>query len=220
MAGNVAPKIIIDGLVLSLDAANPRSFFSGSTVWNDLTANITNGSLINGPIYSSVDSGGINFDGLDDYVNLGNSSVTQFPNNTPWTISITAELLTQNVAFAGLMVKGSSVTSGVLIFYSNNGRIYFKHNNSQPTYVTTTLNTPFQYTVTYSGGGTTRIYLNGVYQNNGPLISSVDTTNNLFLGRGDDYGNVRIYNFSKYSKQLSDNDVLQNYNKIKTRFGL
>lgn len=220
MAFRYSPKIVTDGLVLYLDAANPKSFVSGSTTWNDLTSNINNGSLINSPVYSTTDNGGITFDGLDDYVNLGNNSITQFSNNNPWSISITAKLLSQNVTYPGFLIKGNSVTTGILIFYSDNGRIYLKHNNSQPTYVTTTLNTIFQYTVTYSGSGSTRVYLNGIYQNNGPSISSIDTTNNLFLGRGDSYGNVRLYNFLKYNRQLSDNDVLQNYNTIKTRFGL
>jgi hypothetical protein len=38
MAGTVAPNIVTDGLVLYLDAANTKSYVSGSTTWVDIAA--------------------------------------------------------------------------------------------------------------------------------------------------------------------------------------
>jgi hypothetical protein len=38
MAGTVAPNIVTDGLVLYLDAANTKSYVSGSTTWVDMAA--------------------------------------------------------------------------------------------------------------------------------------------------------------------------------------
>ena len=74
MAFRYSPKIITDGLVLFLDAANPKSFVSGSTTWNDLTTNFNNGTLVNDPTYSLTNSGNIVFDGTDDNIQLGNAS--------------------------------------------------------------------------------------------------------------------------------------------------
>jgi hypothetical protein len=37
MAFNYSPKIVTDGLVLYLDAANSKSYVSGSTTWNDIS---------------------------------------------------------------------------------------------------------------------------------------------------------------------------------------
>jgi hypothetical protein len=37
MAFNYSPKIVTDGLVLYLDAANPKSYVSGSTTWVDMS---------------------------------------------------------------------------------------------------------------------------------------------------------------------------------------
>ena len=68
MAFSYSPKIITDGLVLYLDAANPYSYVSGSTVWNDISRTMTSGSLINGPTFSSANNGSIVFDGVNDYV--------------------------------------------------------------------------------------------------------------------------------------------------------
>ena len=62
------PPTVTSGLVLSLDAANSKSYVSGSTVWRDMSGNGYTGSLINDPVYSSANSGVITFDGVNDYV--------------------------------------------------------------------------------------------------------------------------------------------------------
>jgi hypothetical protein len=66
MAGTVAPNIVTDGLAFYLDAANTKSYVSGSTTWTDI-ANLTNGTLTNGPTFNSANGGSIVFDGVDDY---------------------------------------------------------------------------------------------------------------------------------------------------------
>ena len=65
------PRIVTDGLVLCLDAANKRSYPGSGTTWTDKVGG-NNGTLINGPTFSSDNGGVIVFDGSDDYVNFGN----------------------------------------------------------------------------------------------------------------------------------------------------
>jgi len=216
------PNIITDGLVLYLDAANSRSYPGTGTTWNDLTPNVNIGTLTNGPSFDSEFNGNITCDGINDFVSLPNNTATQFPNTSAWSFSVTAKLLSQNTAYAGIFIKGIADTNspGILLFYYNSGSVILKQSSSQPTSVNASINAAFNYTVTYNGSTTTRVYLNDTYRNNGPTISSVDTSNTLQLGNGDFYGNVRIYNFVKYNRLLSDAEILQNYNAIKTRFGL
>jgi hypothetical protein len=66
MAFNYSPKIVTDGLVLYLDAANSKSYVSGSTTWSDLSRGGNNGTLTNGPTYSSAKGGIIILDGSND----------------------------------------------------------------------------------------------------------------------------------------------------------
>lgn len=71
-------NIVTNGLILNLDAANPRSYappFNGTT-WQNLVAvsSSISGTLTNGPVFSTSGSGCIVFDGVDDF--------TSFPNNT------------------------------------------------------------------------------------------------------------------------------------------
>ena len=72
MAFNYSPNIITDGLVLYLDAANTKSYPGSGTTWRDLSKSQLNGTLTNGPTFNSSNGGSIVFDGVDDYVNLGN----------------------------------------------------------------------------------------------------------------------------------------------------
>ena len=56
------------GLVLCLDAGNPRSYQSGSTTWFDLSGNNNSGSLVSGSGYSSANFGSITFNGTGSYI--------------------------------------------------------------------------------------------------------------------------------------------------------
>ena len=63
-----SPKSITDGLQVYLDAANPKSYPGSGTDWTDLTGNGYNATLVNSPTHNS-DVGFISFDGTDQYAN-------------------------------------------------------------------------------------------------------------------------------------------------------
>jgi hypothetical protein len=69
-------NIVTNGLVLNLDAANPRSYpqpYNGTT-WTDLSGLGNNGTLVSGSFYTGSNYGNIVFDGVND--------TTSFPGNT------------------------------------------------------------------------------------------------------------------------------------------
>jgi uncharacterized delta-60 repeat protein len=68
MAFNRGPVIVKEGLVLYIDAANPRSYTGTGSIWSDLSGNNNNGTLTNGPTFSSDKNGAISFDGINDHV--------------------------------------------------------------------------------------------------------------------------------------------------------
>ena len=67
------PEVVEDGLVLALDAGNTKSYPGSGTTWTDLSGNGNNGTLTNGPTYSSSNGGSIVFDGVNDFVDISNS---------------------------------------------------------------------------------------------------------------------------------------------------
>jgi hypothetical protein len=48
------PNTVTNGLVLSLDAANVKSYPGSGTTWYDLSGNSKNATGVNTPVYSSV----------------------------------------------------------------------------------------------------------------------------------------------------------------------
>ncbi len=86
MAHFHSPRIITDGLVLALDAANQKSYPGSGTTWSDLSGNGNNGTLTNGPTFDSGNNGSIIFDGVDDYITTG-TTPSQLQGNPSFTVS-------------------------------------------------------------------------------------------------------------------------------------
>jgi hypothetical protein len=100
MAVYAGPDIVENGLVLHLDAANPRSYPGTGTGWFDLSGLGNNGTLINGVSYNTSNNGIFTFDNTDDYVSL--------PNDLGYTTSFSA--------FAWFRRIGDAVNGFHLIF--------------------------------------------------------------------------------------------------------
>jgi hypothetical protein len=230
MAYNFSPKIVTDGLVLYLDAANTRSYVSGSTTWNDLSRSGNNGSLINGPTFNILNGGSIVFDGVDDYsqnsaVNVGlNFTVCLWARPTGTTRRV---LLANSYRYL--------TNNGFLFNMGNNGTdLFLSIGQDQQVAVTTTgyvtANTWFFGCATFNGT-TISIYFNGLETNyavrSGSISSILYNTNPLFMGQWLLNGTSvyeryagRIAQTQIYNRALSAQEIQQNFNATKTRFGL
>jgi hypothetical protein len=71
-------KVVQSGLVLNLDAGASTSYPGSGTTWTNLVGGGNNGTLTNGPTYSSANGGSIVFDGTNDYVSYGISLANGF----------------------------------------------------------------------------------------------------------------------------------------------
>jgi hypothetical protein len=246
MAFNYSPKIVTDGLVLYLDAANNRSYPGSGTTWTDLSRGGNNGVLTNGPIFNSGNGGSIVFDGVDDYINCGTNSSTLL---SSMTISSTFSFISYSSGTYLIVSRLGGTPSfrhnyffGIADF-GTGAKFYFGFKQSgSNTYplvqinMSPVLNTIYNFTATYSTSTSVALYLNGQSQsitgpNTGtnPLITNqivdLDPTTNCSIGSGAPsqnlyYSNARIYNAQIYNRALSATEVLQNYNATKTRFGL
>ena len=222
MSFNYSPKVVTSGLILCLDAANQRSYPGSGTTWYDLTGNFYNGTLTNGPTYSTSGSGCIVFDGVDDYVTGSISSLSDF------TVSYMINSSNTSSAFIfyplGLQFSGSATGGGVwfggnLAPYANKTGIY--DGNTQ---VTSSINiqgnTWTSVSVTRSST-TATVYINGSSSGTGTISSNQIL--NYTLGKRTDNTwpyNGKIALTQVYNRALSATEILQNYNATKTRFGL
>jgi hypothetical protein len=236
MAGYISPNTVTDVLVLCLDASNQKSYVSGSTLWNDLTGNFNNGTLTNGPTYSTSGNGCIVFDGVDDNVVLGN--VLNIGLNS-WTISCWAKLNTGSgtMGIAGKTSQRSYVGRYAIFVETNNINALFQPlgNYTVSTSVTPYVDGKFHYMVlTINRTGLMTLYIDSTSVGTPVSISSDSGVN---LNASTDYFYVGAYGNSSgqvpalflngnvaqvqvYNRALSSQEVLQNYNATKGRYGL
>jgi hypothetical protein len=234
-------KIVTDGLVLSLDAADRNSYPGSGTNWVDLSGNGSNGTLTNGPIFSSTNGGSIVFDGTNDFALINNPSTIR---NQNFTISVWINpALQQNTTIisiidfdhAGSPSQGWVMQSEDAITNKYYYLGWYDGSQFQPTggggfgagkgIQMTEL---VWQNITYSKNGTSLIgYKNGTQVYSGTASSanvSYASNKNLQIGgcvsvSGRFYkGNIS--NTLIYNKSLSASEVLQNYNAQKSRFNL
>jgi hypothetical protein len=83
------PKTVTDGLVLCLDAANPKSYPGSGTVWNDLSGNGNNANIIGAPIHSG---NYFSFNGIDQYAVINSQLKNKINSSNEFTIIVAAKV--------------------------------------------------------------------------------------------------------------------------------
>jgi hypothetical protein len=266
MAYSDGPKIVTNGLVLALDAADRNSYPGSGTTWRDISGNNYSGSLINGTSFNSSNGGVFSFDGVDDYLSLPNMNYSTSSNTTIEILmkitetSIRTPTAGQTNAFIisssgrqdayyqrPINVNGSipevaffTAAYGSVGIYDCYFRILDNSLNNYPTIFQDNYNTSgiltsastiisqmlpdnyFHYVWVISNTVGARYcthYLNSNTINVTGGAPSSDFSffqkNNLRLAGKNDIGFFKIYN-----KTLTSNEVKQNYNALKSRFGL
>jgi len=233
-------NIVKTGLVLHLDAASTNSYPGTGTGWYDLTGNLYNGTLTNGPTYSSNNGGYIIFDGTNDYVITPDvdHGTSQFTLES-WvyfnSLSSTASIIKKNTDNNAWPVFSLSVGSDGKIngYYST--QVYGACLEGALS-LAGAVTTGQWYHLCYSKGAdgytTMKIHKNGVSQSYtnylyGSHVNEVcNSSKPVLIGVEYDYDafirhvNGRIPVARIYNRQLSSSEILQNYNVQKGRFGL
>ena len=219
-------SIVTAGLVVNLDAGNPASYPGSGTTWTDLSGNGNNGTLVNGPTFSSDNGGSIVFDGSNDYANIPIPLATSYS-------TVTIQGFIKWISFNGGMFLGFSTydvwTSGNTLGY-NNGLSNVIGINAATVTSLGLLGNYKQYTFIMNSSGllsTNKIYINGALQSISAVVGADGNipglATNLRLAswnNGGFHGNVQYGNLNIYNRALSDQEILQNYNAQKSRFGL
>lgn len=220
------PRTITNGLVLALDAADKNSYKGSGTTWKDLTSNANNGTLTNGPTFNARNGGNIVFDGVDDYVSIPSNSNFNNGNN----ITVEAWVLCTNwSSYTHPMIVAKGINVEWILWKSNDvgyiGKLGWRA--AGQAYSTTSLpNNVWCQCVGSVGSAGTKVYLNGVLESTSGTTTFTTGNVNVTIAAGLVTGspanllgaNVAITKI--YNRQLTDAEVLQNYNAVKPRFGL
>jgi len=221
-------KTVTNGLVLSLDAANRKSYPGSGTTWTDLSGINSSGELVNSPTYNSSNLGYFQFV-TDDYVKIPNNTAldTQTPTVEVW---VKTNATTQN----GFWFEKGTVNSQYSLFQEG-GNIRWRMNiggiTQLSTITSTYMNTANWYQVvgTYTSG-TRRLYINGVLVNSDTQSGTIATNaGGMSIGAYGGYtgagGRDYFYNGNEavckvYNRALSAAEVSQNFNALRGRYGI
>ena len=234
MSFNFSPKIVNDSsLLFYLDAVNTKSYVSGSTTWTDISKGGNNGTLVNGPTFSSADGGSIVFDGTDDYCNVpipavptGNQATVSFW--TKFNVTQASSIFSAYNSAGQRQINIHLTWSDSIVYWDcgASGSTYDRINSST---LTTAQKTGWHNWVFTKDAitGTMVIYLDSISLASGTgktnTIGAISTASKrCAIASFDDtlYYSGNISSMLLYNRVLSTTEITQNYNTHKSRYGL
>jgi hypothetical protein len=222
-----SPRIVTDGLVLCLDAANPKSYPESGTTWADVSGNGNDGTLINGTSFDISNNGNLTFNGDNNYVTLGN------------TIILNAGLIGSSFSswwkYDG-QGSGSDKRGFVLESNSFNYSLLVNTTGTLGVHINTTENSTqfvpgfipnistWYHSIVVWDGTNLIVYINGIEVGRRSQGGTSLIIQNLRIGTYRDNNNRwwlgQISQVSVYNKSLTPVQVQQNFNALRGRFGI
>ena len=223
ISGQINNNIVTDGLVFYVDPAYKRSYPGSGTTINSLIST-NSGSLENGVSFNSGNAGFFQFDGGDDYIDTNFLPPTS---DNSRTISLWFKI--GSATFKNLFGYGAQASNQAFDICTHPTNPSSGYNVGMHLYGTGVLaSTTFtpnvwkNYTITYDGT-TLKGYGDGVAANTSTNTVNTSTAMNCLIAKG-------AYNLTPYSgdmssiliydRALSAQEIKQNYQAQKGRFGL
>jgi hypothetical protein len=233
-------NIVTDSLVLCLDAANPRSYPGSGTNWYDLSGNGNHSNLTTGNMGSSNWNNGVfDFDGSDEYIEIANSPSIAITNNLTMSIWIRPEDLTSSMApFLKQWCNGNQFayfsiinTDGTLRYaFDNDGSCSTTTGDSTSNDSIIQINNWYNISITHTSSGI-GMYINGesVSFTFTGTYSTIKNSNRPFriggyqglyaLSPDSNFINGKVSSLNMYNKALSAQEIRQNFNATRGRYG-
>ena len=213
------PNIVRNGLVAYFDAGNKKSYPTTGTIWTDLTKNKYLATLTSGPTFTSSNGGAINLSGTSQYlaVNGGMPSGT----STAFTFECWVRV-TDLASYRAITRTAGGLDIGVI---QTTGAV-----TCDQTAVATICITPSgavvagvwtHIAVTRTTANLYTIYINGISKatatNSFTVTAATTIGYSAFSASHYFKGDMSI--IKNYNRDLSANEILQNYNATKSRYG-
>ena len=219
------PHIVTDGLIYDIDPGSERSYSGSGSSVNNL-AGTPNATFVNTPGFSTDNGGVWEFDGVDDYADLGTIDLTD-------GFSLEAFCYIENYNFALWGQGPPAVSKGLHINASNTGRgfVFGMYGNDcdYQNYIPA-LDNWYHWVFTYDGTSFAKaFYADTVAQTPaGNTVQNEYTQPASNLRLATNYGSCTSYSKAQgniasarvYNRPLTATEIKQNYNAQKSRFGL
>ena len=229
--------VVDNSLVLWLDAAQTTSYPGSGTTWTDLSGKGNNGTLTSGPTYSSINGGSIGFNGngSGNYVSVSDSVSLQ-PANI--TVCTWAKFNSFNSTNTGVITKPQNSTVGGgwtnpylswMIRVEGTGTVLDVSIGSAAVYYPATsaysfsTNTWYLFTLTYDGTNLKGYVNTSLICSSSPGAVINYTINPVQIGAMNapsEYLNGYVSDAMIYNRALSSDEVSQNFNALRRRYGI
>jgi hypothetical protein len=216
------PPIVTNGLVLALDAANKKSYVSGSTIWNDLSGNNAHGTIVGSVAFVN--------NGAQSYFNFATASDSNYISSSisQTYLDFTAVFQPDFTLASGANLTGL-ISNGFPASYTDYSLRFGYANGIGPWGIPN----PGNQNDWASGSATT-------YYRNGTVSTTLVSGWNVFGGyRTNQSGFPSSFAYYlgssgyparsfqgklacvyMYNRQLTSSEQIQNYNALKNRFNL
>ena len=223
MAFNHNPQIVHKDLVFCFDALDKNSYSGTGTTWTDIISDATT-TLTNSPTFNSA--GYFDFDGSNDYMSMtSDHSITAAKTISAW-INTDSD---HNGSF--ISVDASGTNRFFQVKKKSGGKIMFvgfntSHSNTSVSTTNVMANDVWiHYTAVQLSNGNVRIYVNGVLDKSNNSSYTVRTGSSTVVFGKNEGGSANQFNGQMatahyYNRDLSAEEVLQNFNATKGRFGV
>lgn len=217
------PGIVTTNLSMFLDAGNASSYPGSGTAWTDLSGNSRNGTLTNGPTYSSADGGSIVFDGSNDFVQCSGSITATAATFVSWIRRNGTQSTYDGIIFS----RGTNVTG---IQFQSSNQFAYTWNNAVNTYTWNSgLTLPdltwcmVAVSVTSSSATAYLCQSSGITSATNTVSHTSTTLDDIKIGQDDFGGRFFTGNIATamiYDRALSAGEITQNFNALRGRYGL
>jgi hypothetical protein len=215
--------VVTGNLSMYLDAGVTSSYPGTGTAWTDLSGNNRNGTLTNGPTYSSADGGSIVFDGTNDFVQCTGSITTTAATFVSWI----RRNGTQGSYDGILISRGTNVTG--MMFQSSNQLAYIWNNAVNAYTWQSGLIVPdltwcmVAVSVTSTSATAYLCQSSGITSATNTVSHTSTTLDDIKIGQDDAGGRFYTGNIATamiYDRALSAGEITQNFNALRSRYGL
>jgi hypothetical protein len=207
-----------------LDAANRKSYPGSGTTWLDMSGNANNGTLVNGPTFSSVNNGILTFNGSNQYISFNAITTPSLglTSSNGATISgwLNLNISSQYKGVIGIFSAPNSEAFGWDLMNSNFIRIWKTSTGILTTISTTPYSNIWIHYVLVSNSTNVIFYINGSQAYTTSAVGNIVDNGTLQFGNWDGNPKGNVSNLQIYNRALSAAEISQNYNATKSRFGL
>jgi hypothetical protein len=223
------PDMVRTGLVAYYDPGEPSSYPGSGTALYDVSGNNRLATLFNGPTYNSSNGGSLLYDGVDDFGQSGNFT----PNITDKTLCGWAKL--SNLSQTGGALIGLQSESGAIfdaLVYNeggNTGWRFGSDNNGRAlnSLVYETSTSEWVFIAGTWANNDYRIYRNAALIGTRTDIAArvFDFTSRINVGQrhtggGSNFLAANISATMLYDRVLSQEEIQENFNAMRGRFGV